>query len=88
MSDAHLIQPRNVAVEEGEVLQAEVVTGIKPQPHLSCHLGGSEEWLDGLITVGGISSSIRLSVKFHPVGASRRGQQRWRYVCQLPWNAR
>ena len=52
MPDAHFVQPGNLLVEVGEVLQVQVVAGVQPQSCVAGSLRSADEGCDGGGAVG------------------------------------
>lgn len=80
MADAHLVHPRDAAMEVVKILEAEVVAGVESQSLTAGLFGGGNERGDGSLTVGGIAGSVGLGVEFDTVGATLAGSRHHRRV--------
>ena len=72
-SDRHLVEERYLLVEEGEVVEVEVVAGVEAEATVACHACRLYEGGYGALAVGSIAGGVALGVELHTVGAGGGG---------------
>ena len=67
MSDAHFVEQGEALMEESEVFEVKVMTGVQTDSRLSGFLRSEDKGSDSRIAVGIIIIGVRLGVEFHSV---------------------
>lgn len=67
VTDAYFINPSYLFMHIFQVLQAQVMAGVQPQPQTASRSGRFHKRPDSRLRTSCISRSVRLRIKFHPV---------------------